>query len=341
MAGEGPPRRTAPHSRCRSSACGLLLLALVSPSFGAPPWTGFGPHDERHFSQQAGVWRATVEKTLVGSPQRHVLTWNQKVFRQGPDDSEPVLVYEQTFSDGVRIHLREDGLLLVEPAGSALPRLYFPRSKDPVEIRLPPPRTTDPDDYDFKMGTTWFLDDSLFYSRHYLDHRLIGYLRIDPKKSTLNESKLCLDIVADEDSGRPLPAVFRAGDYIFWVNKGYDNTIIPPEPSNEWVASKMRALSMTSCKAIEPEDVPLEVIQRNKTRLLKFVEDQVHNRSPLFEVWAVGILARVGDANDAERLRALSRTAKETTTDDALVKAAYANALQTLEHRGDRGRRSE
>src|SRR5262249_35410615 len=65
-------------------------------------------------------------------------------------------------------------------------------------------------------GTTWFLDDCLFYSRMAAPgHLLIGFVRLDPKRPAVAESRLCLEVVAQEQgvagAAVVLPVVFRAG----------------------------------------------------------------------------------------------------------------------------------
>ena len=130
--------------------------------------------------QVAGGWVAAVEKEHVGPPGARAPRFRQRVVRQGPGDPQPVVLYEQTSTGSVRIHLRDDGLLLIQPVGLP-PRLHFPDSKEPVELELPPPQQWQyPFSPDTKIGTTWFLDDCLLYSRMaYPGHLLIGYVRID------------------------------------------------------------------------------------------------------------------------------------------------------------------
>jgi hypothetical protein len=193
-------------------------------------------------------------------------------------------------------------------------------------------------------GTTWFLDDCLFYSRMAAPgHLLVGFVRVDAKKKAVAEARPCLEVVAKEQAvayaAAVMPVVFRAGDYVFWVNTGYHNAFYPNAVKGEWKSRKLRALSLKTGAPVDPDRVPEEVLRQNKDRLLRFVEEQAHNRSPELEAWAVAALARVGGAKDVERLRALSRTVQETVsevapgelrTTDEVVKGAYARALRAL-----------
>jgi hypothetical protein len=271
------------------------------------------------------------------------------VFRQGPNDRAPVQLYEQTSTGRVGIRLREDGLLLVQPVG-VLPRLYFPGSGESVELELPRPRKLDRDSASTEAGTTWFLDDCLFYSRMAAPgHLLIGFVRLDSKQQAVAEARLCLEVVAQEQgvayAAAVMPVVFRAGDYVWWINTGHHNAFYPDAVTGEWKPRKLRALSLKTGAPVDPDRVPEAVLRQNKDRLLDFVEGQAHNRSPELEAWAVGVLARVGSLKDAERLKALSRTVQETTievapnelrTTDKVVKEAYARALDALQKKGPR-----
>jgi hypothetical protein len=307
--------------------------------------------DERVVKTQekAGKWLATVESTQAGPPGGRTIAYRQQVLRQGPDDAMPVLLYEQTSTGRVGIRLRDDGLLLVQPVGP-LPRLYFPGSKEPVQLELPPPRKMNRDSAYTDAGTTWFLGDCLFYSRMAAPgHLLIGFVRIDAGKKAVAEARLCLEVAGKEQgeayAAAVTPVVFRAEDYVFWVNTGYHNAFYPDAVSTEWRSRKLRVLSLKTGAPVDPDRVPVEVLRRNRERLLDFVEQQAHNRAPELEVWAVGVLARIGGPKEAGRLRALSRTVEETTievapnelrTTDKVVKGAYARALEALEKTGPR-----
>jgi hypothetical protein len=317
----------------------LAALPFVGPSRSAAEEEVAAPRQEK-----AGKWLATVEATPVGPAGGRVRAYRQRVFRQGPNDKAPFRLYEQTSTGRVDIRLREDGLLLVQPIG-ALPRLYFPGSTKPVELTLPQPRNMPKDSAYIDAGTTWFLDDCLFYSRMaFPGHLLIGFVRLDSKRSAVAEARLCLEVVAQEQgvayAAAVMPVVFRAGDYVWWVNTGHHNACYPDAVMGEWKSRKLRALSLKTGAPVDPDRVPEAVLRQNKQRLLRFVEEQAHNRSPELEVWAVGVLARVGGPKDAERLRALSGTVQETTievapnelrTTDRVVKRAYDKALNVLE----------
>lgn len=322
----------------------FLLLTLAALPFAGPSRTAADDGGTVKSEEKAGKWLATVEATPVGPAGGRAAAFRQRVFRQGPHDKQPVLLYEQTSTGRVGIRLRDDGLLLVQPVGPR-PRLYFPDSKEPVELDLPPPRGLDKDSAYTDAGTTWFLDDCLFYSRMAAPgHLLIGFVRMDAKEKAVAETRLCLEVVAKEQAvayaAVVMPVVFRAGDYVFWVNTGYHNAFYPDAVTGEWKARKMRALSLRTSAPVDPDRVPEEVLRQNKDRLWGLVEEQAHNRSPELEVWAVGVLGRIGGPKDAERLRALSRTIQETTievgpnelrTTDKVVKEAYARALAALE----------
>jgi hypothetical protein len=330
--------------------CGLLVLTLAALPFVGPSRAGAEEETVVKSREKAGKWLATVEATPVGPPGGRARASRQRVFRQGPDDRAPVRLYEQTSTGRVGIRLREDGLLLVQPVGP-LPRLYFPGSREPVELVLPPPRKLARDSAYTDAGTTWFLDDCLFYSRMAAPgHLLIGFVRLDPKRPAVAEARLCLEVVAVEQgvayAAAVMPVVFRAGDYVWWVNTGYHNAFYPDAVVGEWKPRKLRALSLKTGAPVDPDRVPEAVLRQNKDRLLSFVEEQAHNRSPELEVWAVGVLARIGGPKDGERLRALSRTVQETTievapnelwTTDTVVKSAYTRALDALEKKGPRG----
>jgi hypothetical protein len=282
---------------------GVLVLTLA-----ALPFVGPSRAEEEAVvksREKAGKWLATVEATPAGPRGGRVRAYRQQVFRQGPDDKAPVRLYEQTSSGRVGIRLREDCLLLVQPVGH-LPRLYFPGSREPVELVLPPPRKLAKDSAYTDAGTTWFLDDCLFYSRMAAPgHLLIGFVRIDEKNKAVAESRLCLEVVAREQgvagAAVVMPVVFRAGDYVWWVNTGYHNVFYPDAIKGEWKPRKLRALSLKTGAPVDPDRVPEAVLRQNRDRLLRFVEEQAHNRSPELEVWAVGVLARVGGPRDALR----------------------------------------
>jgi len=324
---------------------GVLVLTLAALPFVGPSWAE--EKTQVGSREKAGQWVATVEATPVGLPGGRARVYRQRVFRQGPEDNAPVQLYEQTSTGRIGIRLREDGLLLVQPIGP-LPRLYFPGFKEPVELVLPPPRKLAKDSAYTDAGTTWFLDDCLFYSRMaFPGHLLIGFVRLDAKRPAVTEARLCLEVVAQEQgvagAAVVMPVVFRAGDYIWWVNTGYHNVFYPDAIVGEWKSRKLRALSLKTGAPVDPERVPDAVLAENKERLLRFVEEQAHNRSPELEIWAVGVLARVGGPKDAERLRALSRTVEETTIEvapnelratDTVVKSAYASALEALQKKG-------
>jgi hypothetical protein len=299
--------------------------------------------------EKAGKWLATVEATQASPPGGRAIAYRQRVLRQGPDDAAPVLLYEQTSTGRVGIRLRDDGLLLVQPIGP-LPRLYFPGSKEPVQLELPPPRKMNRDSAYTEAGSTWFLDDCLFHSRMAAPGRLlIGFVRIDAGKKAVAEARLCLEVAGKEQgeayAAAVMPVVFRADDYVFWVNTGYHNAFYPDAVSAEWKSRRLHVLSLKTGTPVDLDRVPVEMLRRNRERLLDFVEKQAHNRSPELEVWAVGILARVGGPKEAGRLRALSRTVAETMievapnelrTTDRVVKDAYARALEALEKTGPR-----
>jgi hypothetical protein len=326
---------------------GVLVLTLATlPIAGA---TRAEDDSDVKSREKAGKWLATVEAAPVGAPGGRARAFRQKVFRQGPDDKAPVQLYEQTSTGRVGIRLRDDGLLLVQPIG-ALPRLYFPGAQEPVELELPPPRKLDRDSAYTDAGTTWFLDNCLFYSRMAAPgHLLIGFVRLDSTRKAVAESKLCLEVVAQEQgvayAAVVMPVIFRAGDYVWWVNTGYHNAFYPDAVVGEWKSRKLRALSLKTGTPVDPDRVPEAVLRQNRDRLLRFVEEQAHNRSPELEGWAVGVLARVGGPKEAERLRALSRTVQETVieiapnelrTTDTVVKDAYVRALDALEKKGPR-----
>lgn len=320
----------------------FAVLVLVGPSL-----TTAADDTKVKRREEAGKWVATVEATRAGPSQGRAIAYRQRVFRQGPNDKEPVQLYEQTSTGSVGIRLRDDGLLLVQPVGP-LPRLYFPGSKEHVDLELPPPKQMDVKHAYTEAGDTWFLDDCLFYSRKARPgHLLIGFVIIDARKKAVSESRLCLEVVAKEQgvahAAVVQAVVFRAGDYIFWVNAGYHNAFYPDAIMGEWKSRKLRVLSLKTGALVDPERVPAEVLRQNKERLLDFVEKQAHNRAPELEIWAVGVLSRIGTKKDAERLQALSKTVEGTTnevapneirTTDKPVKEAYAKALDALTSKG-------
>jgi hypothetical protein len=340
-------QQTEANAMCRLRS--VLVLTLAALPIAGPSRAAAEDEKVVKNREKAGKWLATVEATPVGPAAGRVRAFRQRVFRQGPDDKAPVALYEQTSSGRVGIRLRDDGLLLVQPVG-ALPRLCFPDTRKPVELVLPPPRKLDKNSAYTDAGTTWFLDDYLFYSRMAAPgHLLIGFVRLDPRRQAVAEARLCLEVVAEEQgvagAAVVMPVVFRAGDYVLWVNTGYHNAFYPDAVVGEWKPRKLRALSLKTGAPVDPDRVPEAVLRQNKDRLLRFVEQQAHNRSPELEVWAVGVLARVGGPRDAERLRALSLTVQETMievapnelrTTDKLVKGAYARALDALEKKGPR-----
>lgn len=293
---------------------------------------------------QAGKWTAFISRKDLGSPGAHARGSQHTVFRQGPDDAKPVLIFEESSTGSVQINLRDDGLLLVQPVRT-LPRLYFPGSKDPATLNLPPPKNwTLRSAPSGKIGATWFLGDCLFYCRTpHPGYLLIGFVRIDAAKKATADSKLCIEVIdyrqSEARAAEVLPIVYRVGDYVLWVNRGHHTEYHPEAVQGEWKQRKVRCLSLAKGELVDAAKIPEAVLRQNKDRLLEFVEQQAHNRSAELEIWAVGAIARVGNAADAERLKALSRTVLVTMnavsptrleSTDKPVKAAYAAALESL-----------
>lgn len=323
----------------------VLLLLSVALLF-AWPRRGEAQGDKAKENRQvAGKWVAFVKMELVGSPQARALSYRQQVFRQGPDDKEPVVLFEETSTGRTGLQLRDNGLLLVQPV-SERPRFYFPGSKDPVELKLPPPQKGNPAFGAYTdVGKTWFLDDVLFYDRMaHPGHRLIGFVRIDAQKKAVDDGKLCLEIVEPEqavaDAAAVHPVLFRMGDHVFWVNAGHHNAFYPNMVKGEWKSRKVRVLSLKTGEAVAPDKVPEDLLKQNKDRILEFLEKRAHNKAPELEIWALDVLARVGGSKDVERLRALAGTVRETMVEVAPnelkttakpVKEAYAKTLTALE----------
>jgi len=202
------------------------------------------------------------------------------------------------------------------------------------------------------IGSAWFLGDCLFYSRMaYPGHLLIGFERIDAAKRTVIGGSACLEVAekqqAEAYAAAAMPVVIRVGDYVLWVNTGYDNAFRPDAVGAEWKRRRVRALDLTSGQIVDFEKIPEKVLRENRERFLALLEKEIHNHSPELEVWAVGVIARFGDAKDAKRLRALVRTIRKTENQvqvneqrielritDAVVKKAYAEAVAALEKKG-------
>jgi hypothetical protein len=208
-----------------------------------------------------------------------------------------------------------------------------------VDLVLAAPRKwTYASDPSTEAGNTWFLDDCLFYDREaFPGHRLIGFVRIDAAKKKLGESKLCYEVVEKQQAvgyaAAVLPVLFRIGDYVLWVNQGYDNSWYPDVVRGEWKSRRIRAIDLKTGEPTDSEKVPEELLRTNKDRLWKFVESQAHNRAPELEIWAVAAISRVGDAADAVRLTVLSRSIDGNVNEAGPVRKAYDTAVKTLESR--------
>jgi hypothetical protein len=321
----------------------ILAFALWAMSLVETDWPGAQGMDKRR--QEAGGWVASIERERAGPEGGRAIAYRQRVLRRGPDDKKPVLLYEQTSTGRVRMLLRDDGLLLVQPVGP-LPRLYFPGLKEPVERELPPPRQWEFQSAPYtSVDQVWFLGDCLFYARRaYPGHLLVGFERIDPAKRTVGEGGLCLEATdkeqAEATAAAPRPVVIRVGDYVLWVNAGFHSSYFPDAVRGQWKPRRVRALNLLTRKLVNRDELPEKLLRDNKVHLLAVLNEQVHNRSPELEVWIVGALARVGGPTDVARLRALARTIKETENEiapdelrntDKVVKEAYEKAIGVLE----------
>lgn len=285
------------------------------------------PWEERH---TAGKWIVTVCGVLAGTGNERVVRFDQEVLRQGPDDKAAVCLFSQRTARGaIGIRLRDDGLLLIQPVGKH-GRLYFPGSAEPVELVLPTPQKLDSEYHYLNAGQTWFLDDVLLYDRKPTsDCRQIGFVRIDLKKKSVAEGRVCLELggrSAAIEAAALRPMVFRAGDHVFGVNAGWPHMIDEDQVKAEWKTSQVRVLDLKAGALITPDRVPEEALRRHKDRILDFLEKEAHIRCPELETWALTVLARVGAAQDADRLRVLLRTVPEGP-----MRQQYATALQALE----------
>jgi hypothetical protein len=320
------------------SLCSIILLFVGSDAIRADDLR------KNELRLQVGKWVA-IKKSESKSTGGRAIPKTQKIYRQGPEDKEPIQLFEQTSTGSVSFNLRDDGVLLVLPIGEKV-RLYFPKSKDPVEFDFPPPQKWTKKYQPYTDAEqTWFLDDILFFDGDVCPgHRLLGYVRIDSKRQTVGEGKLCIEVAEREQAiaraARAWPVVFRMDDTIFWVNAGYHNIFHPDVVKGEWKPHKIRAISIKKGDLIDPEKIPEELLQKHAKRLLDFLEKEAHNRCGMFELWAISILGKFGDAKDIPRLRALSKTVSNNHIEvepdkiangDKTIQEAYSKAIELLE----------
>lgn len=300
---------------------GSVFLALgfvVAPSiFG---WQGRDA--TLKFEQKKGPWILRWEKEPSGNPGRRAIRYQQRLFRQGPGDKTPQLLYEETSTGSVGAHLREDGLVLIERI-SAPPVLVFPGEKTLVEIPLPEPREVAQRSTGHRLDHVWFLDETVFYHRSVFTNTpwkavLYGCFKIEGTKKTVNNSRLVLEIWEKgqdlDTAAAPLPTVLKVGDFVLWVNKGYFNSFYPDLVQGKWKSRELRVLDLETGKLVDPQKIPKDVIPGHLPRILDALETQYHNQIPELECWAVAAIGSQGGAKEAERLTALAKTIEPVST---------------------------
>ena len=276
---------------------------------------------------EAGGWTVRIESEIVSPPMNHVMIHHQRILRRGPGEREFAELFEEEAPGTAEVRLRENGLLLVQPVRGG-PRFYFPGSLEAVDLRLPPPAQWDlPFGAYLDVGDTWFFDDVLFYSRDaFPGHLLVGFVRFDVAKKVVVESRLCLEVVHQEqDVAREasVESALRVGEHILWVNTGHQHSY--PVPDTPWKTRKLRALSLATCEPVPIDSIPEASVAASAGRIRAFLEDRSRRVAPELEIWALESLARVGSAEDAPRLRELSAGREGD------VKRAYEAAVRALE----------
>jgi hypothetical protein len=272
----------------------LLGLALLVPAASGPPEVPRGfrrvdPGPRRSDERTAGHWRGWVEMTLVGSPLRRALEYRQVVYRQGPGRS-PEALYALESTGRVHYRLRDDGLVLVDGVGRP-PVLYFPDERQPVTVHLLSParglKKTPYRTLDLKDGHASFHGDVLFYARlDRADGYLVGYARIDTARRRVGEQRIVVQVTPNPKRGyeqdaarvdRPEPV--RAGDYLFWMNHGWDNKFDRYPVTEPWRTRRTRVIDLRSGKLISGAEVPRAVLERHVPALAPFLQ-QAANRGP-------------------------------------------------------------
>jgi hypothetical protein len=234
---------------------------------------------------RAGQWSAWIKVTAPdhGTYTPRAITHHQIVFRQGPQDKAPIQLFEEKSTGSVRIALRSDGLLFVQPV-AAEPRLFLSDPAAPLILYLPPPRKWNlpfsPYGNIGNGGHLSFLGDILFYGRSaYPGNYLIGFVRIDVEKKQITENRLCVEVATEREPDAHAsaaqiagPAPTRVDDYVFWKNAGYQNAWYPDTVTGIWKERKTRILDLKTGEIITLEQVPKALLNKHRQRLSEFIE---------------------------------------------------------------------
>jgi hypothetical protein len=276
----------------------------------------------------AGKWKVWVTLTLADDPRTQAPAYDRIVYRQGPNDIQPSVLFRETTNRAVLIWLREDGTTIIEGGDTPRPLLSFPY-KQPIEITLPGPAKWEyPFPPDVTIGKMWFMDDLVVYSRNPGPKKtLIGFFRIDTANHRVVDNKVSLE-VAEE---RPDPAgaaeirygapLFRVGDFVFWVNEGGNTAASEP-----WRERKVRALDLKANTVIDANDVPREVLREHKAKLLDYLEKTDHYSRKEMEAWFLSMIGEVGTKDDLGRLTAMEAKVHSK-------KALYTKAVAAISAR--------
>lgn len=268
--------------RCAKILSGVIAIFLLCCADHA--------NGSVHETLHAGSWAAWIDLTHVDNPLAHAQRLKQTIFRQGPRDTVPVQLFEQTSTDRVSISLRDDGLLFVQAVGGR-PALYFPNRADPVTLILPSPfqwRRPYPPTADIagNSGYVVFLGDILFYGRYVsTDDYLIGFVRINAQKQKITENRVCLCVPDNSDPANVKvdaqanawaanlidPRPVRAGNFVFWKNRG-DSSVLSPRAVEQWRRSETRILSLITGKLVPLKEVPPVVLQQHVKELEPFLQ---------------------------------------------------------------------
>lgn len=264
--------------KLKNAPAAAVLISLLS-------LTTYASQERTGPVLRAGQWSAWIKATApdYGQYTPRAICYHQTVFRQGPQDKAPVQLFEEKSTGSVRIFLRNDGLLVVQPVAGE-PRLYFPDAEQPLVLLLPPPQKWNKPFSPYTnidhWGHLFFLDDVLFYGRYpYPGHYLIGFVRLDVEKRRITENRLCVEVATESEpdanaaaASFARPAPIRVGNYVFWKNVGYRSDYFPDAVTGTWKQRKTRILDLKTGEVITLERVPTDIIQKHQEMLKEFIE---------------------------------------------------------------------
>jgi hypothetical protein len=323
----------------RADEVGATPLVLAGPLCQEPPplHERFGaspadvpfpsaPPDEG--ALRAGEWTLWIQSFATGNLARRAVARHQRVLRMGPDDARPQLLHEQASTGRVKAWLRDDGLAVVQPIGPE-PRLVWPGGDASELDALPRPPAAAGSSYR-DLERVWFLGDAIVYDRNpSVDRYAVAVMWVDVDQRVVTRHRLLLSVGGAPDQQPRCRderiderELLRVGDYLLWCNQG-----------GRTVARALRAADLRSGAALRPDAV--EVRARDREALLAWCEgrraDADGGAGPWeLETWAVGQLARIGRAQDAQRLHALREAIEGDDHGRAALRAAYEAALETL-----------